>query len=234
MSNEKTTGPEAAPADRRSFLRRTFVTGTVAVPAVAAVTAATSNTAKAEIVQAELRVDFESIRQHENDHVAAILAALGNNARPRPNFQSLRRPTFPNFFRYARVLENTGVGAYLNAAPAIKAPGILAAAGSIALIEARHAGTLNYIDDEPFDLPITGNVLEPRVDHSFERALTVAEVQELAGPLIRDLNGGPPFTYDDDPANKSDANDIAILNFALVLEYLEAAFYNINVPRFYP
>ena len=64
---------------------------------------------------------------------------------------------------------------------------------------------------------------------SFETPLTQEQVVELAGPLITDLNGGPPLSFSTTPSAK---NDYAILNFALVLEYLEAAFYNVNVPRF--
>jgi len=148
-----------------------------------------------------LRTEFESIQEHENAHVAALLSVLGNKARPEPVFQNLEQPTFKDFLQVAQALENVGVGAYLGAAPAIFSRAYLAAAGSIAFIEARHAGFLNNVAGSPI----------------------------TAG--IKNLNGGPPVDYDS--TNFSDANDIAILNFALALEFLEAEFYNINVPKFF-
>lgn len=222
MSTEQQNTP-APGGDRRAFLRRSLVAGMVAAPVVAATS---SPPVQATFVRNQLREVFAEIRTHENAHVSALLDALGNNARPKPTFKNLERPTFINFARVARQLENTGVGAYLGAAPAINSRAILASAGSIALIEARHAGALNYLDDAP----ITSNNDGPDTSQSFEQPLTAAEVVTAAGGFIASLNGGPALTYSTTP---SDANDIAILNFALALEYLEADFYNVNVPKFY-
>ncbi len=174
----------------------------------------------------QTRLNFQDIQRHENDHVRFLVSALGAAARPKPTFQNLLQPNFRAFFQVSQDLENTGVGAYLGAAPAIFSPEVLAAAGSIALIEGRHAGWLNTL----VNARLTENAYGE--EQSFERALTPAEVRALAGPFIANLNGGPPVDYDPNPLNASPANDIAILNFALALEYLEAEFYNLNVPEF--
>ena len=168
--------------------------------------------------------NFQAIRRHENTHVAALVRILGSNARPRPTFRNLLQHNEQLFISTSQGLENTGVGAYLGAAPIIKRSAYLAAAGSIALIEGRHAGWLDTL----VGAPVTTNVVGQPQD--FETPLTIDQVVALASPFIRSLNGGPPLTFDSTP---SDANDIRILNFALALEYLEAEFYNLNVPRFF-
>ncbi len=76
------------------------------------------------------------------------------------------------FLETAQALENTGVSAYLGAAPAITDPAVLAAAASIATVEARHAGYLNLLNgDSPFP-------------DSFDESLTRDEVLDEAGEFI--------------------------------------------------
>lgn len=166
------------------------------------------------------RRNFQEIRADENVHVGELLAVLGANARPKPTFQSLTCSTAEQFIALSLAFENTGVGAYLQASYFINNPTYRFVATQIALVEAYHSGYLNTLANTP---------IVPNGTH-FANGLSAAQVGAAVGPFIASLNGGPPATYAD---VQSDANDIAILNFALVAEYLEAEFYNINVPKFY-
>jgi hypothetical protein len=168
---------------------------------------------------------FRAIMKHEEDHVAFILQALGNKARPKPTFKNLLQPNIKAFGTVSQTFENTGVGAYLGAAPVIFSRQILAAAGSIALIEARHAGYLNVLFNDIETMNVLGD------DQSFETPLTQKQVVDLVTPFVQDLNGGPPLSFNATPSLN---NDVAILNFALALEYLEREFYVLNVPKFFP
>lgn len=219
---KRDTAASTARATRRSFLRGSLATS-AGLLAAQAVTWPASASAQGVGGQ-QTRLNFRDIQRHENDHVAFLLNVLGSNARPKPTFQNLLQPNFREFFEVSQDLENTGVGAYLGAAPVIFDRGVLAAAGSIALIEGRHAGWVNTLVNDRITVNVFGQ------EQSFERPLTIAEVVSLAGPFIASLNGGPPLTFSLTP---SAANDIAILNFALALEFLEAEFYNLNVPEFF-
>jgi hypothetical protein len=172
----------------------------------------------------QLAQEFEAIQAHENAHVEFLVTALGDLARPMPSFVPLKQHSVLDFVETSRALENTGVGAYLGAAPIIFNSDYLAAAGSIMDIEARHAGFLDVLLGQIMTENVLGNT------QNFETPLSIQQVVNLAGPFITNLNGGPPLTFSTTP---SAANDIAILNFALALEYLEAAYYNINVPHFF-
>ena len=168
--------------------------------------------------------NFEQIQTDENTHVAFLVNALGSYARPMPSFQDLEQSTVHEFATVARALENTGVGAYLGALPVLAGTAAgrqyIAAAGSIALVEARHAGYLNSLLDLSLDENVDGDVV------SLDVVLTPQQVVSLASPFFVSLNGGPPLIPADGFTNPLD-----LLNFALALEFLEAAFYNINVPN---
>ena len=210
---------------RRSFLAATAGLGAAGLGA--AVWAGMGSDSQAQEPQAgfpgsrrEFDAAFTSIMKHENAHVCFLKNALGKAARPKPIFQGLKQNNLREFIVLARAFENTGAGAYLNAAPAISNPAYLSAAASIALVEGRHAGFLNVASGQPIT----------RMNEDFESPITPSDVAKAVKPFIKSLNGGPPLTYS---ATRSAANDIVILNFALALEYLEADYYNINAPTFY-
>jgi len=216
-------GPEKS---RRLFLRKSAAMAVMGTTAAMLLRVTPARADDGRHKYNKQGVNFDSIRQHENDHVDFLVNALGSDARPMPTFQNLKQKNIIDFVMVSQALENTGVGAYLGAAPAIKDRDYLAAAGTIAFIEARHAGYLNVLVEDP----ITGSIIDLTSDNSFETPLTPDQVAGYAGPFVADLNGGPPLTYSE---TRSDDNDIAILNFALALEYLESEFYNINVPKFF-
>lgn len=110
--------------------------------------------------------------QHVDALTKAIKAAGGTPAKM-PKF------AFPvsdeaGFLKLAYVLENTGVGAYNGAGPALSNPQFLAAAGSIVQVEARHAATIAVL---------TGMKITP--DGGFDKPQTKAQVLAKAGPLIK-------------------------------------------------
>ena len=219
------------PTSRRGFLGRTAaasaaVTGAMVAGAGRAFGAgptalATSSNGLPETTPGANRVYFNEIRNDENSHVSYIASTLGSAARPKPTFQNLTAPNLKTFVSMSAAFENTGAGAYVGAAPSINGVVYLSAATRIALIEGRHASWLQTL---VFQTLAPGPV-------AFETPLTQQEVVSRILPYIASLNGGPPAGFD---LARSDANDVNIFNFALILEYLEAEFYNINVPRFFP
>ncbi len=112
----------------------------------------------------------------ETEHVSALAAAikhLGGKPVKKPQF------AFPvtsesSFLALASVLENTGVGAYNGAAPSLKSKDVLAAAGSIVQIEARHAAAIDLLIGR-----------SPTPTKGFDSPLTKAQVLAKAGPLIK-------------------------------------------------
>lgn len=119
-----------------------------------------------------------AVGDHENQHVEAIIGLLQSvGAAPveKPTF------TFPadafssesSIINLAATFEPVGVGAYLGAGPLIQSPDILAAAGSIEVVEGMHVVAFNNL---------LGVV--PPANTDFAMALTMDEVLAAVAPFL--------------------------------------------------
>ena len=110
----------------------------------------------------ELKALLPLLASDEKQHVAALkgtVEKLGGKPVAEPTFDFEYSGT-SGFLKLAETLENTGVGAYNGAAPQVKSKEVLAAAGSIVQVEARHAAAIalqNGQEPSPsaFDAPLT-------------------------------------------------------------------------------
>ncbi len=127
-------------------------------------------------LSAAIKPIAKAFGEEESEHVSALTAAikkLGGKPVSKPMF------AFPvtnqkSFLKLAYVLENTGVGAYNGAAPSLTDKALLAAAGSIVQIEARHAATIGLLTN----MSLTPN-------GAFDKPLSAKQVLAKAGPLIK-------------------------------------------------
>jgi rubrerythrin len=89
------------------------------------------------------------LRDDEAAHVDALAATikdLGGTAASKPTFDfGDAFADRASYLKTANTLEDTGVSAYNGAAPAIESTEVLAAAGSIVQIEARHAALIRLV-----------------------------------------------------------------------------------------
>src|SRR4051794_19433897 len=89
---------------------------------------------------APLKAFAETVADHEAKHVSFLKKALGSAAIKSPRFDFGDTVTDPaKFAATAQVLEDTGVSASLGQVGTLSRGAVLAAAGTIATIEARHA-----------------------------------------------------------------------------------------------
>ncbi len=110
----------------------------------------------------------------ESQHVDALTSTvkkLGGKPAAMPTFN------FPvkdekSFLKLAVTLEDTGVSAYNGAAPMISSKDVLAAAGSIVQIEARHAAAIRLANgeapapdafDKPLEMPAVLKAVQPLI-----------------------------------------------------------------------
>lgn len=95
----------------------------------------------------DLKQFAEVVAIHEQKHVDFLKRALGSKAIKSPTFDFADTVTDQaKFAATAQVLEDTGVAAYLGQVGNIAVKGTLAAAGTIATVEARHAAWIRFIN----------------------------------------------------------------------------------------
>lgn len=119
---------------------------------------------------------LEEVRDHEQAHVETLTQTINDmGGTPVEAGEYDFGDAFDDpqaFLETADALENTGVAAYLGAAGQIQDPGVLAAAGSILAVEARHASYLdNLVGESPFP-------------EAFAKPLSRDEVLAIAGDFI--------------------------------------------------
>ena len=128
-------------------------------------------------MSAEVKALAGEIRDNENEHVTALMGTvkdLGGKPVEAPGvdfgdaFASEK-----SFLKLAQTFEDTGVSAYNGAAPAIESTEVLAAAGSIVQVEARHAAAIRMLNGEPI------------ADSGFDKALEQQEVLDAVKPFVK-------------------------------------------------
>jgi hypothetical protein len=118
-----------------------------------------------------------TIRDNENEHVTALIGTikkLGGKpvAAPGVDFGNAFKNQ-KSFLKLAQTFEDTGVSAYNGAAPAIQSDEVLAAAGSIVQIEARHAAAIRLLNGKQ---PTAG---------AFDKALDMQQVLDAVKPFVK-------------------------------------------------
>ena len=112
----------------------------------------------------------------EAAHVSALTAAIkqaGGTPVPKPSF-SFPVSNASSFLALAYAVENLGVSAYNGAGPLLQSKALLAAAGSIVQIEARHAAAIGLLIGK-----------SPTPSGGFDTPKNKAQVLAVAGPLIK-------------------------------------------------
>ena len=117
----------------------------------------------------------EEFGKDESQHVDALTGTvrqLGGKPAAMPTF-SFPITNEASFLKLAQTLEDTGVSAYNGAAPSIQSREVLAAAGGIVQIEARHSGIIRLLNGVP-PAPV-----------AFDRTETKSQVLAAVQPLIK-------------------------------------------------
>jgi hypothetical protein len=116
------------------------------------------------------------IRDNEQQHVDALSLAItdmgGKPTRPPGVDFGDAFASEESFLKLAQTFEDTGVSAYNGAAPQIQSKDVLASAGAIVQIEARHAAAIRYARGQDI------------TDAAFDKSLDMQKVLDAVKPFV--------------------------------------------------
>jgi hypothetical protein len=214
---------------RRSFLTRAAGASALALPTLSLAMTSKAKAAGSKKLTGLTATLLQEIMNDEASHVTIIQHLLNDPDNPLPvpirkpptfNLAALTQPTLQDFFETASAFENTGSGLYHGALLNItQTQEYFPTAAGLAAVESRHASWLNSLLGESL-VPDFAPVEAP-----IDQSVTLSRVTSFVNDPRSTF---PAF----DTTVVSDANNFFILDFILFLEYIEAKFYAINVPRF--
>lgn len=119
----------------------------------------------------------EQLQKDEAEHVEALMATitdLGGTPVEAPGVDfGDAFASVDSYLELSQTFEDTGVSAYNGAAPNIESKEVLAAAGSIVQIEARHAAVIRFLREEPI------------APSAFDEALEMQAVLDAVEPFVK-------------------------------------------------
>lgn len=125
----------------------------------------------------EVRELTAELADNESEHVEMLIETiqtLGGSPVPKPRFDfGDVYATTEGYLRRSNLFEDTGVSAYNGVGPLVEDADVLAAAGSIVQVEARHAALVRLLRGAP------------PAPQSFDIASTQEEVRKAVKPFIR-------------------------------------------------
>ncbi len=214
---------------RRSFLTGAAKASALAVPALALAMPSIARAGKPGKLTGLSATLFNEIMEDEAQHVPIIQNLLDDPDNPLPvpirqspnlNMARLIQPNVTAFIETSSVFENTGSGLYHGALlNVIQTQEYFPTAAGLAAVESRHAAWVNSL---------LGQSLVPDfapVEAPIEQDIVLSRVAEF---VTDPRSTFPSF----DTTTSTEANSFFILDFVLFLEYIESAFYAVNVPRF--
>ena len=230
LRNDDQANAPKVPSSRRSFLTRAAGVSALAVPTLTLITSRKARASTGKILTGLNAELISEIQSDEDQHVPIIQNLLDDPDNPLP--VPIRKPpnlnmappddnrTFrPSWRRRPR--SRTPARGFTTGRCSIsqQTQEYFPTAAGLAAVEARHAAWLNSLlgqalveDFAPVEAPIAQSIVLTRV-----------------AEFVTD----PRSTFPSfDTTVATDANGFFVLDFVLFLEYIESAFYDLNVPLF--